>query len=204
MTFSKEASVSTVINSVLSSWLRQDEVLVAKLADVRLLVLDVDGILTDGGLYYTESGEILKKFNVKDGLGIKRLISTGVEVAIISANSSEATLHRAQRLNVNHVFINAKDKLAVLSELCAQLEIGLQQVASMGDDLSDLPVMQAVGCPITVADAVDEAIAAAVYVTQKGGGQGAVREVCDRIIAVQQPALPSPAAPDSQIGLVSD
>ena len=162
-----------------------NEALTAKLAILKLLVLDVDGILTDGGLYYTESGEILKKFNVKDGLGIKRLISSGVEVAIISANSSEATLHRAKRLNVNHVFINTKNKLEVLNQLCAQLSIALSEVASMGDDLSDLPVMQAVGCPMTVANAMPENIECALYVTQKGGGEGAVREVCDRIIQAQ-------------------
>jgi 3-deoxy-D-manno-octulosonate 8-phosphate phosphatase (KDO 8-P phosphatase) len=160
--------------------------LAAKLATIRLLVLDVDGILTDGGLYYTESGEILKKFNVKDGLGIKRLINAGVEVAIISANSSEATLHRAERLNVQHVFINVADKLGTLQKLCDRLNIALQQVASMGDDLSDLPVMQAVGCPITVYDAMPENIVCACYVTHKGGGQGAVREVCEKIIAAQR------------------
>ena len=166
-----------------------DEALTAKLATLKLLVLDVDGILTDGGLYYTESGEILKKFNVKDGLGIKRLIQAGVAVAIISANSSEATLHRAARLNVEHVFINIKDKLETLTALCAQLNIELHQVASMGDDLSDLPVMKAVGCPMTVTDAMPENIDCAVYVTQKGGGQGAVREVCDRIILARQSIL---------------
>jgi len=159
--------------------------LTAQFTRIKLLVLDVDGILTDGGLYYTESGEIIKKFNVKDGLGIKRLISSGVEVAIISANSSEATLHRAERLNVKHVFINAKNKLDILKNLCEQLNLDLSEVASMGDDLSDLPVMQAVGCPITVADAMPENIACAQYVTSKGGGEGAVREVCDRIIQAQ-------------------
>ena len=156
-----------------------------QLAAIKLLVLDVDGIMTDGGLYYTESGEIIKKFNVKDGLGIKRLINAGVEVAIISANSSEATLHRAERLNVKHVFINAKNKLERLNKLCEQLSIDLSEVASMGDDLSDLPVMQAVGCPMTVADAMPENIDCAKYVTSKGGGDGAVREVCDRIIQAQ-------------------
>ena len=162
-----------------------DDALKLKLKAIRLLVLDVDGILTDGGLYYTESGEIIKKFNVKDGLGIKRLIASGVEVAIISANSSEATLHRAERLNIKHVFINAKNKLEILNQLCAQLHIEPGAVASMGDDLSDLPVMQSVGCPITVADAMPENIDCALYVTSKGGGEGAVREVCDRIIAAQ-------------------
>ena len=161
------------------------DALTVKFASIRLLVLDVDGIMTDSGLYYTESGEILKKFNVKDGLGIKRLINAGIEVAIISANSSEATLHRANRLNVKHVFINAKDKLAILKDLCQQLDINLTEVASMGDDLSDLPVMQAVGCPITVADAMPENIQCARYVTHKSGGQGAVREVCDLIVQAQ-------------------
>lgn len=165
-----------------------NDALILKLKAIKLLVLDVDGILTDGGLYYTESGEILKKFNVKDGLGIKRLINSGVEVAIISANSSEATLHRAERLNIQHVFINVKNKLEILNQLCAQLNIDLDGVASMGDDLSDLPVMQSVGCPMTVADAMPENIDCALYVTRKGGGEGAVREVCDRIIAAQSVA----------------
>ena len=159
--------------------------LTAKLAATKLLVLDVDGIMTDGGLYYTETGEILKKFNVKDGLGIKRLIGAGVAVTIISANSSEATLYRASRLNVEHVFINVKDKLGTLKALCEQLNIDLADVASMGDDLSDLPVMQAVGCPMTVADAMPSNLECAVYVTAKGGGQGAVREVSDRILAAR-------------------
>ena len=164
------------------------DALTAQFTRIKLLVLDVDGILTDGGLYYTESGEIIKKFNVKDGLGIKRLINSGVEVAIISANSSEATLHRAERLNINHVFINAKSKLDILKELCDQLAIALSEVASMGDDLSDLPVMQVVGCPMTVADAMPENIACAQYVTRKGGGEGAVREVCDHIIQARSQA----------------
>lgn len=152
-------------------------------AAIKLLVLDVDGIMTDGGLYYTESGEIIKKFNVKDGLGIKRLMNHGIAVAIISANSSEATLHRANRLDVEHVFINVKDKLKVLKDLCDRLQIPLSQVASMGDDLSDLPVMKAIGYPMTVADAMPVNIAHARFVTTKGGGQGAVREVSDHIIA---------------------
>jgi 3-deoxy-D-manno-octulosonate 8-phosphate phosphatase (KDO 8-P phosphatase) len=165
-----------------------DDALSAKLAAIKLLVLDVDGVLTDGGLYYTESGEVLKRFNVKDGLGIKRLGNAGVEVAIISANASEATLHRATHLSVKHVFINVKDKLEILKTLCLKLNIELHEVASMGDDLSDLPVMRAVGCPITVADAVSDNIALAVYVTRQGGGKGAVREVCDRILLAQQSA----------------
>ena len=152
------------------------------LAKVKLLALDVDGILTDGGLYYTETGQELKKFNVKDGLGIKQLMKHGIQVAIISASNSEATHHRACKLGIRHVFIDCNDKLSVLKDLCQILQINLSEVAYMGDDLTDLPVLQAVGCPLTVSDAIAENRACAIYVTEKGGGQGAVRDVCDRIL----------------------
>lgn len=152
-----------------------------RLAQVRLLVLDVDGVLTDGGLYYTETGEELKKFNVKDGLGIQRAISCGVEVAILSAGSSPATLHRAKRLGIHHVYIRVPDKLAALHQLCETLNLSLEQVAYIGDDLVDIPAMKSVSVPIAVADAMPENQAVAIYITHKSGGQGAVREVCDLI-----------------------
>lgn len=153
----------------------------ARLSQVQLLALDVDGVLTDGGLYYTETGEELKKFNVKDGLGIQRSIACGVEVAIFSAGSSPATLHRAKRLGIQHVYLRVPDKLAALKHLCEQLEISLDRVAYVGDDLVDIPAMQIVGVPIAVADAMPENQAVAVYITHKAGGQGAVREICDLI-----------------------
>lgn len=153
-----------------------------RLAHVKLLALDVDGVLTDGGLYYTETGEELKKFNVKDGLGIKRIMQAGIEVAIITTSHSLSVHHRAKKLGVPHVFLGAEDKLATLKELCRNLGIDLSEVAYIGDDLVDLPVLKAIGCPITVADAVPENLACALYVTKKTGGQGAVREVCDQIV----------------------
>lgn len=151
-------------------------------SQVRLLALDVDGILTDGGLYYTESGEVCKKFNVKDGKGIKLLMQSGVEVAIISANDSAATLHRANKLGIENCFTGVKDKLEVLENLCQKLNISLSQVAYMGDDLNDLPVLKAVGLPLTVADAIPENQATAAHVTKLSGGQGAVREVCNLLL----------------------
>lgn len=151
-------------------------------AQVKLLALDVDGILTDGGLYYTESGQVCKKFNVKDGKGIKLLIASGIEVAIISANDSTATLHRAKTLGISHCYIGVEDKLTVLQNLCQQLNLSLSQVAYMGDDVNDLPILQAVGFPLTVADAVRANRGCAVYVTELAGGQGAVREVCDLLL----------------------
>lgn len=149
---------------------------------VKLLALDVDGILTDGGLYYTENGQVCKKFNVKDGKGIKLLMQSGIEVAIISANDSAATLHRARKLGVVNCFTGVEDKLEVLNTLCRQLSISLSQVAYMGDDLNDLPVLKAVGLPLTVADAIAENQTTAAYVTKLSGGQGAVREVCNLLL----------------------
>ncbi|NJL86865.1 MAG: HAD-IIIA family hydrolase [Leptolyngbyaceae cyanobacterium SM1_1_3] len=158
-----------------------------RLSHVRLLALDVDGVLTDGGLYYTDSGEEQKKFNVKDGQGLQLVSQAGFEVAIISASASTATLHRAKKLGIDHVYIGVSPKLPVLEQLCQKLGIGLEQVAYAGDDVKDLSVMQAVGCPLTVADAMPVNQAAAIYITQKGGGQAAVREICELLLAVSKP-----------------
>jgi len=157
-------------------------------AHIKLLSLDVDGVMTDGGLYYTDEGVQFRKFNVKDGLGIKRLIGAGVVVCIISASTATSTLSRAEHLGIEHVRIGSADKLADLHEIASKLGIGVQQVAHMGDDLTDVAVMKAVGVALTVADAVPEVIAVADYVTQKGGGCGAVREICDLIVAAHNDA----------------
>ncbi|GAA6621727.1 KdsC family phosphatase [Scytonema sp. NUACC26] len=153
-----------------------------RLSQVKLLALDVDGVLTDGGLYYTDSGEELKKFNVKDGQGIKLVMQAGVEVAIVTTSTSHATLHRAKKLGIKHTFIGAEDKLTVIKKLCEDLSLSLSQVAYVGDDIVDLPVMCAVGCPLTVADAMPDNQACAVYVSRLAGGQGCVREICDLLL----------------------
>lgn len=151
----------------------------SRLLQVKLLVLDVDGVLTDGGLYYTESGEELKRFNIKDGQGLKLLMQSGIEVAIITAKSSLSTLHRAKNLGIIHTYLGVDDKLSTLKNLCEKLSLALSEVAYVGDDINDLAVMQAVGCPLTVADAISANQACALYVTKLPGGQGAVREICD-------------------------
>lgn len=159
-----------------------EEELQSLLASVKLLALDVDGVLTDAGLYYSDSGEELKKFNAKDGMGMKLLMEAGVDVAIITASSAQATVHRAKKLGIAHTFIGVEDKLDALKQLCEGLDISLQEVAYAGDDVNDLAIMDSIGCPLTVADAMLENRDRAVYVTKLGGGQGAVREICDRII----------------------
>lgn len=153
-----------------------------RLTRVKLLAIDVDGVLTDGGLYYTESGEEFKKFNIKDGLGLRRVLEAGIEVAFISANHSRSTLHRAKKLGIVHALIGISNKLDALQNLCRTLNVPLDQIAYIGDDLVDLPILEMVGVPIAVADAVTAVQEVAVYVTQKSGGNGAVREVCDRLV----------------------
>ncbi len=155
------------------------------LSQIKLLVLDVDGVLTDGGLYYSDSGEEFKKFNVKDGQGIKLVMQAGIEVAIISASSSKATLHRAKKLGIKYVFTGVEDKLPILQQLGEELRISMSQVAYAGDDINDLPILKSVGCPLTVADAIPENQTIAIYVTKLGGGQGCVREICDLLLQLQ-------------------
>jgi len=155
--------------------------LMDKLAGLKILSLDVDGVLTDGGLYYTESGEELRKFNVKDGMGMKRAQAAGVAVVIITTSATAAIAHRGRMLGVDHVYLECEDKLGQLVQLCDEMQVDLDQVAHVGDDLVDLPVLNAVGCPLTVADAVEPVKEAAIYVAAKNGGDGAVREICEMI-----------------------
>ena len=153
-----------------------------RLSQVKLLALDVDGVLTDGGLYYTETGEELKKFNVKDGMGLKLLMQAGIEVAIITNSNSPSVWHRAKKLGISHVFVDIDEKLPILESLCSQLGLTLQQVAYVGDDINDIPILKQVACPLTVADAIKQNQNLAIYTTKATGGNGAVREVCELIL----------------------
>lgn len=149
---------------------------------VRLLILDVDGVLTDGSLYFGPAGEALKVFDVRDGHGIKMLQRGGLEVAFVSGRRSDAAYHRARELGVNRFFEGIRDKAAVLDELLAALKLTPEEVAAVADDLVDLPVLSRVGLAVAVADAVPEVKAAAHWLTTLPGGRGAVREVCDLIL----------------------
>jgi len=159
-----------------------------RLASLRLLSLDTDGVLTDGGLYYTDAGDEMRKFNVKDGMGIQMLRGIGVEVVIITASAAPAIAQRGRRLGLEYVFLEVADKLEALAKLCDRLGIDLDLVAHMGDDLNDLPVLKAVGCPLSVNDAMAVVRDVALYVTEMNGGAGAVREVCDLIISAREEA----------------
>jgi 3-deoxy-D-manno-octulosonate 8-phosphate phosphatase (KDO 8-P phosphatase) len=150
---------------------------------IRLLVLDVDGVLTDGRLYFGPRGEALKVFDVRDGYGLTALRSAGVEVAVISGRRSAAVSARCRELGVRHVHQGVADKLAVFGRLCARLQLAPAACAFVGDDLPDLPLMNAVALPCAVADAHPAVRRAAAVVTRRGGGRGAVREVCDLLLA---------------------
>ena len=152
-------------------------------AAIRLLVLDVDGVLTDGRLYFGPNGEALKLFHVRDGLGIQQVAKAGIEVAVISGRKSRMVDVRCRELGVEHVHQGAKDKVAVLEKLCARLKIQPSECACVGDDLPDIPVMRKVALAFAVADAHTDARHAAHLITKLPGGHGAVREVCDYLLA---------------------
>jgi len=152
---------------------------------VRCLFLDVDGVLTDGKLYLGAGGEEIKTNYVRDGLGIKRLLDGGVEVAVISGRPSEAMRKRLEFLGVKHVVFDNEDKLPAYEQICRRLGIGDQDCAMMGDDSPDLPVMARVGLALSVADAHPVALKVAHWVSRYPGGLGAVREACDLILAAQ-------------------
>jgi 3-deoxy-D-manno-octulosonate 8-phosphate phosphatase (KDO 8-P phosphatase) len=153
---------------------------------VRLLVLDVDGVLTDGRLYYGPRGETLKAFHVRDGFGIKQVGSAGIAVAILSGRRSAAVSSRARELGIRSVTQGATDKLAALRKLAKARGVPLEHCACVGDDTPDAPILAAAGVGIAVADAHPDALAAAKLVTTRPGGQGAVREVCDWLIAARK------------------
>ena len=152
-------------------------------ARVKLAVFDVDGVLTDGTLVYAEDQRQIKAFHVHDGFGLKRLLENGVEVAIITARMSHLVTERMAELGVAHVYQGQKDKLACLRQLCEALNLALDEVSYTGDDLPDLRAMRHVGLSIAVADAHPWVREHAHWRTRRDGGHGAVREVCDLVIA---------------------
>jgi len=154
-------------------------------ARVRLLVLDVDGVLTDGTLWFGPDGEAMKPFNVRDGLGIKQLLAAGVEVAIISGRRHPAVDARMRDLGVTRVMQGIEDKHAALASLLAETGIPAAEAACLVDDVPDLPLLHGVGLPAAVADAHPAALAAAHHVTRLPGGRGAVREFCDWLLAAR-------------------
>ena len=153
--------------------------------DIKLVIFDVDGVLTDGGIYFTDEGREIKKFNVKDGLGLSWLAQSDITVAIITGRTSPIVAERMKALKINHVYQGRMNKLETYHNLLAALQLNHSQVAYVGDDFIDVPIMKECILPIAVADAHDCAKSVAKWVTNNNGGFGAGREVCDLLLTAQ-------------------
>ena len=155
------------------------------LRELKLFATDVDGVLTDAGMYYGESGEELKKFHTRDGMGMKLLQAEGVVTAIITMENTKIVERRGIKLGIPEIFQGAKDKVAVLLNLSEKYGIPFEQMAYIGDDVNDVEALKAVGYAAAPADCVDQVRQVVHYVCKKKGGEGAVREVIDRILVAK-------------------
>jgi 3-deoxy-D-manno-octulosonate 8-phosphate phosphatase (KDO 8-P phosphatase) len=164
---------------------RTERMLPAQAKSIRLIAFDVDGVMTDGGLYLSDSGEEFKRFNSLDGHGLKMLKASGVELSIITGRASRCVELRAGNLGITHLYQGVQDKLGTMQKLLARLQIPPAAAAFMGDDVVDLPVMRHVGLALSVPDAPQVVREQAHYVTRRSGGHGAVREACELLMSAQ-------------------
>jgi len=159
-----------------------DQELLERAKDIRLLILDVDGVLTDGSIILDNNGNELKSFHVRDGHGIKMLQKVGIEIAIITGRRADVVERRASELGIQHVYQGALNKASAYADLQEKTGIPASAIACVGDDIVDIPLLRRAALSVAVADATEETRAAAAYVTKARGGRGAVREVCDLIL----------------------
>ena len=152
---------------------------------IRLVIFDVDGVLTDGSLYLDNRGEEYKAFYAQDGLGMTMLQATGVAIAIITARCSEVVTHRMQSLGIKYIYQGQADKVVAFKQLCQQLQLQPQQIAYIGDDMNDIAIMSQVGLAVAVANAHALVVKQAHWQTRASGGRGAAREVCELIMQAQ-------------------
>ena len=162
-----------------------DSELQKRASGIRMLVLDVDGVLTDGKLYFDHNGNELKAFNTRDGMGMKALQRCGIEVAVITGRKSEAVTQRMTQLGVQHVYQGREDKLSAFLHLLKETGLDAHQICFVGDDWIDLPVLLRAGLAVSVADAEDRVKDQAHWTTGRNGGDGAVREICNLILKAQ-------------------
>ena len=157
----------------------------AKMKKIKFVAMDCDGVLTDGGMYYSDDGAELKKFNTRDGMGIALLHDKGIKTAIITGENTEIVQRRAEKLKIDYVYLGIQDKLSIIKDIAKKENIELSEIAFIGDDLNDLDAMQNVGVSFSVLDGMDCVKSIADYVSQLEGGRGAVREIAEFIIAVE-------------------
>jgi len=168
--------------------------LVERARKIRLVAMDVDGVLTDAGMYYTETGDELKKFNTRDGMGVALARQAGLKTAILTRESTKLVERRGAKMRIDHVFLGITDKLTCMRELLGQLGLTLDQVAYIGDDVNDYELLCHVGLAAAVRDASRLPKSVAHYITEAKGGEGAVRELCELILEAQHEHPPLPEA----------
>ncbi len=154
-----------------------------KLEKIKLVITDVDGVLTDGGLYYTQEGLVMKKFNVKDGMATRRLREFGFQCGIISTDGPDLIEARNRRLKMDFLITGTWNKLDKLKEICEEKDLELENVAYLGDDINDLDIINGVGFSASPSDAVDSVLSSVDYVCKRKGGDGVFREFAELIIA---------------------
>lgn len=147
---------------------------------IKMLALDVDGVMTDCGMYYSENGDELKKFNTRDGMGIQLLRENGIKIAIITKEKTKIVERRAKKLNVDDLFQGADNKLLALEELKNKYDLDYSEIAYVGDDVNDIPVLKKVGISICPNDAITDVKKICEYVTKKEGGNGVIREIYEQ------------------------
>ncbi len=158
---------------------------VKEISSLRFLILDIDGVMTEGTIGYTDNGDQLKFFDAKDGAGLKYWARAGHRAGIISGRTSPTILRRAEELDIKHIAMKAVDKLPAAEKMLAEAGVEFSETIVIGDDLPDIPLLRRAGLGVAVADAVPEVRDAALYVTNKCGGKGAVREVIETVLAAQ-------------------
>lgn len=165
---------------------KKKEELKEKAKKIKFFITDVDGVLTDGGMYYSEKGEVFKKFNTRDGMGIELLRKQGITPVLITKEKSKIILRRAEKLKVKEVYIGAKDKLKIIKKLIKKYNLKFDEVAYIGDDVNDLPVLEKMGLSFAPSDAIGEVKKKVNYVVKRCGGNGALREAIDFLITYKK------------------
>lgn len=162
-----------------------DEKLIEKMKTIRLLVLDVDGVMTDGKIIMNDMGREVKNFDVKDGHGIKILMRCGIDVILLTGRRSAVVEHRAKDIGIEEVYQGIYNKLEKFEEILQNKSFNYENIAFVGDDIVDIPLLKRVGFAVAVADATEDVKECVDYITKKAGGDGAVREVCELILQAQ-------------------
>lgn len=157
-------------------------------AKIRLVLSDVDGVLTDGGVFYGMDGEVMKRFNIRDGMGVERLREIGIEVGLITGEKSESVVRRAEKLHIEMVHLYCKDKPAIIREILEAGTFTADEIAYIGDDVNDLDAMKMVGLSAAPADAFSEVKETANYICRRPGGHGAFRELAELILEAKKEA----------------